>query len=76
MVFRRSCIKRCKFPVLCGNVPEILLCIVDKLEVSRGFFPISARSCGVILIWVEFPGEFHVSSPYLSFRYNLIHAEA
>ena len=61
MVFRHSYIGRCKFPVLCGNVPEILLCIVDELEVGGGFFPISSRSWGSFLSW----WNFLASSMYL-----------
>ena len=29
--------ERIEVPILCGNVPKIFLCIVDKLEVDGSF---------------------------------------
>ena len=77
-VFCCVCIKRFEVPavmLLVDNVPEVLLGVVDKLEVGSGFFPIPTGCCRVILVWMEFTGEFHVSSSNLTFRHNLIHGK-
>ena len=59
--------KKVVVPSLCGDVPEVLLSIIDELEVGSGYFPISPRYCWEILIWMELSGKFYVSSSYLSF---------
>ena len=56
-------------------MPEVLLSVVDKLEVGSGFFPIPTGCGRVILVWVEFRREFHVTSSNHIFRHNLVHGE-
>ena len=61
MVFCRLCIIRLRFSKLCNDMPEVLVCIINKLEVSSGFFAIPSRNFWVVLVWMEFAG----SSMYL-----------
>ena len=41
------------FPKLCKDMPEVLVCIVNKLEVGSGFFAIPSRNFWVVLVDVS-----------------------